>query len=69
MDISATEIEADECMHGLNIQDELRVNVPIFSYIKGCHKEEETSIFFMSRMTRVEWLLHGRSNSSKGKLD
>lgn len=54
MDISATEIEADECMHGLNIQDELRVNVPIFSYIKGCHKEEETSIFFMSRMTRVE---------------
>ena len=35
-------------MHGLNIQDELRVNVPIFSYIKGCNKEEETNGFFMS---------------------
>lgn len=56
-EISATETE-DEWMHGLNIQHELRVNMPIFSYVKGCHKEEEIFFHVCDRI----------SSSNKGTL-
>lgn len=61
IEISAAETEDDERTHGFNIKVELRVNVPSFSYIKDCNKEEETNIFFHVCDRRS-------SNSSKGKL-